>query len=223
MVRPRMLGAMFAAWCATGAWLAPRAWAQGASDATRVPVVGTMITDGWRSAPIVRPAPPPSAPPAAPFAALGASAAALRDSIVAFARAQLGRRYVWGGDSPQRGFDCSGLTRYLLAHFDVRLPRTAREQARTGAAVGRDEDALLPGDLLTFGRGRISHVGIYVGNGRFIHASSAAGRVIESQLDRPPSRRIKPWRGARRLIAARDTTATASAPGAGPAAPTGGS
>jgi cell wall-associated NlpC family hydrolase len=138
-----------------------------------------------------------------PFVAFSRSARSLRDSLVALARAQVGRRYVFGGESPERGFDCSGLVRYLLATFDTRVPRTAAQQARAGAAVDRDTTRLRPGDLLTFGAGkRTSHIGIYVGDGRFVHASSAAGRVIESRLDRRPSRLIKPWRGVRRVLAA---------------------
>ncbi|MBX6332463.1 MAG: C40 family peptidase [Gemmatimonadaceae bacterium] len=138
---------------------------------------------------------------AKPFAQFSRSALSLRDSIVALARAQLGRRYVRGGESPKRGFDCSGLIQYIASALHITVPRTARQQATVGAAVPADTAALLPGDLLTFGRGkRISHIGIYVGNGRFIHASTKAGRVIETNLIRPPAAGIKPWRGARRLV-----------------------
>lgn len=147
---------------------------------------------------------------AAPLAALGASAAALRDSLVALARAQVGRRYRLGGDSPARGFDCSGLIQYISRALSIRLPRTAAQQARAGAAVPRDTTRLLPGDLVTFGRGRISHIGIYVGSNRFVHASSGAGRVIESPLVRPLYPGVKPWRGARRLVGS--DTLSAGAP-----------
>lgn len=135
-----------------------------------------------------------------PFTALGESAHSLGDSIVALARAQIGKRYVFGGESPSRGFDCSGLVQYVAAALHISVPRTARLQASVGDPIPADTSRLLPGDLLTFGRGKsISHVGIYVGHGRFIHASTAAGRVIETKLFRPPARGIKPWRGARRL------------------------
>ncbi len=140
-----------------------------------------------------------------PLAAFSASAMAMRDSIVALARSQIGRRYVYGGESPERGFDCSGLIRYISSLLDIRLPRTADQQSRTGLHVARDTSALLPGDLVTFGKGRISHIGIYVGNNRYIHASPTAGRVIESDLVRPPAPRLKPWAGVRRLFVA-DTT-----------------
>lgn len=148
-----------------------------------------------------------------PFAAMSASARALRDSLVALARAQIGRRYVRGGRTPERGFDCSGLVQYITAalHFDV--PRTARQQAGVGLAVARDTSRLLPGDLLTFGKGKrgASHIGIYVGDGLFVHASTKAGRVIESRLDRPLYRGVKPWLGVRRIIAADDDTAATRA------------
>jgi cell wall-associated NlpC family hydrolase len=138
-----------------------------------------------------------------PFSAWSASVHSLRDSIlVSVARTQIGTRYVRGGQSPDRGFDCSGLVRYVLAGFHVPLPRTAAEQALTGLSVGQDTTQLRPGDLLTFGKARrgVSHIGIYVGNGRFVHASSKAGRVIESNLDRPRSPLIKPWQGTRRVV-----------------------
>ncbi|HET6229306.1 MAG TPA: C40 family peptidase [Longimicrobiaceae bacterium] len=128
-----------------------------------------------------------------------------RDSIVAMARRQIGRRYIFGGTSPE-GFDCSGFVRYLMRAFDVQLPRTAAQMARTGHEVPRDVSQLLPGDILTFGTGRVSHVGIYVGNGRYIHASSLAGRVIESNLDRPASPLIKAWAGVRRFLSSGDST-----------------
>lgn len=146
------------------------------------------------------------------FAIFGGSASLVRDSLVTLARQQLGRRYVLGGTSPDKGFDCSGLIRYILAKLDVKVPRTAAQQERVGQTVAKDTAELRPGDLVTFGKGkRASHIGIYVGDGRFIHASSAAGRVIESPLIRPPARRIKPWRGARRILAGGDSTSVAAA------------
>lgn len=127
---------------------------------------------------------------------------ALRDTIVAVAQAQIGARYEFGGTSPEGGFDCSGLVRYVLAQVALSLPRTARQQALIGSPVDRDQ--LKPGDLLTFGTAdSISHVGIYIGAGKYVHASSVAGRVIVSPLDRPPSPQIKALAGARRLLAAR--------------------
>ena len=103
--------------------------------------------------------PLPTGPAAA--AATPAPASSLRDSIVALARAQLGTRYVLGGTTPERGFDCSGLIRYIAQALRLDVPRTANEQSRAGSAVVRDVSRLRPGDLLTFGSGsRISHIGM---------------------------------------------------------------
>jgi cell wall-associated NlpC family hydrolase len=138
-----------------------------------------------------------------PFALWSESAHSLRDSLVNVARAQIGTRYVFGGTSPN-GFDCSGLVRYVMAALKVELPRTAAQQARIGDEVSTDPSRLRPGDLLTFGRrgrGGVSHIGIYVGQGRYVHASSVAGRVIESDLNRTGSPLIKAWRGVRRIVA----------------------
>ncbi len=129
----------------------------------------------------------------------------LRDSIVvSLARGQIGTRYVLGGTSPKSGFDCSGLVKYVMAAMHVSLPRTASEQGQMGLALDRDTTHLRPGDLLTFSRtrdGSVSHIGIYIGNGHYVHASSVAGRVIESALDRPASPLIKKWKGTRRVVA----------------------
>lgn len=138
----------------------------------------------------------------APFAALSSTALSMRDSIVALARAQIGTRYRLGGTSPERGFDCSGLVRYVLGALKIALPRTAAQQAALGSAVPKDTTRLRPGDLLTFGKGgRVTHVGIYVGDGRYVHASTSAGRVIETSLARTSSPLVRAWRGARRLLA----------------------
>jgi cell wall-associated NlpC family hydrolase len=150
---------------------------------------------------------------AQPFAELSHSALALRDSIVSIARAQVGKKYREGGMSPQRGFDCSGLVKYVLDALHIDVPRTSREQSRIGLAIPRDTTHLLPGDVLLFGKPKsgVSHVGIYVGNGRFVHASSVAGRVIESPLDRPPSPLIKPLKSARRVLGDSVVIATVAA------------
>ncbi len=156
-------------------------------------------------APDARAAADRPAPFAAASEAMNASVVSLRDSIVALARQQVGKRYVLGGASPERGFDCSGLVKYLAAALKLDVPRTAAEQARVGKAVTKDPSRLRPGDLLTFGSGkRASHIGIYVGDGKFIHASTAAGRVVESRVDRK-GRGIKPWQGVRRLLAEADS------------------
>jgi cell wall-associated NlpC family hydrolase len=141
---------------------------------------------------------------AKPFAAWSASVHSVRDSLVAVARAQIGTKYVHGGQSPEGGFDCSGLVRYVMAAMKVSLPRTARQQATSGFAIVRDTTRLRPGDLLTFGKGKrggVSHIGIYIGGGKYVHASSVAGRVIESDINRRSSPLIRAWRGVRRVVA----------------------
>ncbi len=131
----------------------------------------------------------------------------LRDSIVTLARQQIGRRYVLGGTTPGRGFDCSGLVRFVLAGLRLGVPRTAAEQAWSGEAVEPDTSVLLPGDLVTFTSGtRVRHVGIYTGAGKFVHASVAAGKVIESSITRRTSPLIRRWTGARRLLALQPAT-----------------
>ena len=93
--------------------------------------------------------------------------------------------YVWGGNTPGQGFDCSGFTKYIFAKHGVGLPRTSREQSRVGAAVAADFRALRPGDLMFFAEPgeAISHVAIYAGNGRIIHASSSNGGVGYTDLN----------------------------------------
>jgi cell wall-associated NlpC family hydrolase len=139
--------------------------------------------------------------PMAPVAPPNASALDLRDSLVAHTRAQLGKRYRRGGETPTHGFDCSGLVAYVLAGLNLTVPRTAAEQAKVGIEIAKDIAQLLPGDLLTFGKGKkVTHIGIYIGNGRFIQASSKARKVIETNLLRAPAPGIRPWQGVRRLV-----------------------
>lgn len=141
----------------------------------------------------------PAAPPK-PFAAFSASAERLRDSVVAMARGSVGTRYKLGGTKPGVGLDCSGLVRYAMGVLDLVLPRTAQSQAKAGTAVPKDLAALQPGDVLTFGRGkRISHVGIYVGDGKMIHASTSQRRVIETTITRR-NPLIRQWQGVRRFV-----------------------
>jgi cell wall-associated NlpC family hydrolase len=142
---------------------------------------------------------------ARPFAALSRSASSMVDQLVDRARSQLGTRYVFGGNAPGAGLDCSSFARYAMEALGFRLPRTANQQAQLGRAVPRDPAALKPGDLLTFGtRRRVDHVGIYLGEGRFIHASVKSGQVIETTINRNNSL-FRKWLGARRLIAGADS------------------
>ena len=135
-----------------------------------------------------------------PFAALSASATSLADSIVARARGQIGTRYKLGGVAANRALDCSGLVKVVMSALDVVLPRTAKQQATMGTPIPKDLASLKPGDLLTFGRGKkISHIGIYVGDGRMVHASTSKRRVIETALS-PRSSLMRQWKGARRIL-----------------------
>ena len=93
----------------------------------------------------------------------------------------LGTRYIWGGIS-KRGVDCSGLTRLLYLSEGITLPHSARLQFKIGQAVARM--ALLPGDLVFFNTtGPISHVGMYIGNGEFLHAANPKRGVRVDSLD----------------------------------------
>lgn len=109
-----------------------------------------------------------------------------RQAIVAYAKKFIGVRYVFGGSSP-KGFDCSGFVGYVFNHFDITLERVARDMGNGGAAVKKSD--LQPGDLVFFdtngGLNAIRHVGIYIGNGNFIHASSGGDHrhVTISSLD----------------------------------------
>jgi cell wall-associated NlpC family hydrolase len=96
-----------------------------------------------------------------------------QESIVRFARHYLGVRYVYGGTSPRSGFDCSGFTRFVYAHFGVRLPHYSGAQFDMGRRVSRA--GLRPGDLVFFNG--LGHVGLYIGAGRFIHAPHTGARV----------------------------------------------
>ncbi len=88
-----------------------------------------------------------------------------------------------------------------MGALDLVLPRTARQQATVGKEIPKDLAAMKPGDLLTFGRGKtISHIGIYIGDGRMIHASTSKRRVIETAVTNTRSPLIKQWKGVRRVV-----------------------
>ena len=139
-----------------------------------------------------------TAAPEKPFAALSRALLGGRDSLVRLTRQQVGLKYRLGAVKPGLAFDCSGLVKWIMAAFDLKLPRTAAEQARLGTPVPKDTAQLLPGDLLLFGRGRrVTHIGIYVGEGKYVHAANRRKGVIESEISPPDSRW---WKGARRVI-----------------------
>ena len=105
--------------------------------------------------------------------------------VVDLAMQYLGYPYCYGGSSPS-GFDCSGFVRYVYSQFGCSLNRTASAQMSNGTSVSMSE--LQPGDLVFFlksgsGASRASHVGIYIGGGQFIHASTSSTGVIISDMD----------------------------------------
>ncbi len=105
--------------------------------------------------------------------------------ILKSAVALLGTPYRWGGNSPNNGLDCSGLVKYVFQSVGVQLPRVSRDQAKLDdAELIKDPNELKQGDLVFFGdRGRIHHVGIYVGEGRFLHAPRTGKDVRVDSLD----------------------------------------
>lgn len=132
-------------------------------------------------APVKRPpAPPatrswPQVPPANPAAA---------SSVLMRALGLVGTPYKYGGNTPESGFDCSGLVNYVYRDMlALNLPRTSRELAAV-QGPRLDPRQLAAGDLVFFGsKGDVSHVGIYVGEGRFVHAPSSGGTVRLDYLD----------------------------------------
>jgi cell wall-associated NlpC family hydrolase len=111
----------------------------------------------------------------------------------------VGVRYRFGGQSPERGLDCSGLVKYVFESVTgVQMPRSARDQAKVGEKV--DRDALQPGDLVFFNtrRAAFSHVGIYLGDNSFVHAPSRNSTVSVANIDGQYWR--KRFNGARRLL-----------------------
>jgi hypothetical protein len=143
----------------------------------------------------------------------GLDVTALVDNALSF----IGVPYRFGGSSPASGFDCSGFVKYVFSKtFDLSLPRTAREMARGGMAVARGE--LQPGDLVFFNtRGAAnSHVGIYLGDSKFVHAPNSRGRVRINDLDETYYRQR--FNGARR-VASVEIAAPAAKPAASPMGP----
>lgn len=114
------------------------------------------------------------------------STVAEREAILASAQRMLGVPYHYGGASPAVGFDCSGLVQYVYQHAGIQVPRTTGGQFRASLLLPRN--ALQPGDVIFFNRRgtpRVSHVGIYLGKGRFIHAPSSGKRVSVANLNDP--------------------------------------
>lgn len=157
------------------------------------------------------PVPPPAAPPAdrprepedvrSPDAVRSEESIRVAASIVETALGAMGSPYRWGG-SDENGYDCSGLIQWAYGQHGIILPRTSLDQARTGTAQDRTVSSLLPGDILTFSSGGgVSHVGLYVGDGEFIHSSSAGVRLSSLLAGDPDSRWWQQrWVGVRRIL-----------------------
>lgn len=157
---------------------------------------------------------PPATPAAAPAAAStsssssgpGVPATPLAMSVVETALGAMGAPYSWGGSSAN-GFDCSGLIQYAFGAHGMSLPRTSADQAKQGVAVERSLAALAPGDILTFSSGaggtQVSHVGLYLGGGEFIHsATNGVQKSVLSSTDPYGKWWWDRWVGARRIVPA---------------------
>lgn len=186
----------------------------GAADAlaqtAAKPATGTIRAASAKpasSAPRIRPL---ARTPVASLAARGANpfgpfaklSEVQRDSIIENSRALLGVRYKWAGETPERGMDCSGFVRYVFKKFGLDLPHSSAILAKVGAPIGKDTSEMRVGDLLVFSKmqsKRISHVGIYVGDGMMVHASSTSKAVVETPI--VEYRDKMNLRGVRRVIA----------------------
>jgi len=129
------------------------------------------------------------------------SALGTAQALTSFAFDLIGIRYKWGGNTPSTGLDCSGLVRYVFQQVTgVTLPRTAKDMSRLGEQVAIAD--LKPGDLVFFNTRRFafSHVGIYLGANRFVHAPRTGREVEVAALD--SSFWQKRFNGARRMVGA---------------------
>jgi cell wall-associated NlpC family hydrolase len=136
-----------------------------------------LVLGGCSSAPRL-----PDRLPATDPVAMGAPGEPSEAALIALSL--VGTRYAAGGGSPETGFDCSGLVAYVFARsMRLRLPRNTFDLARAGAAVEPGE--LRPGDLVFYNTQRraFSHVGIYLGESRFVHAPSTGGAVRIEEMD----------------------------------------
>lgn len=128
----------------------------------------------------------------------------LADSIIATAKDVMGRPYTFGGTGADgEGFDCSGLIQYAYGKHGVPLPRRSTDQAREGRKIDRELKRLAPADILTFSNrgGRVTHVGLYIGEGRFIHSATRGVQVSTLSAEDPYGRWwYKRWVGVRRIV-----------------------
>ncbi len=140
-----------------------------------------------------------ASPPTRDWPVVASADPARANAVLMRAISLVGTPYRWGGNTPEGGFDCSGLVNYVFRDMlDVRLPRTSRELFDLqGPRITPGQ--LAGGDLVFFGNGgAVSHVGIYVGEGRFVHAPNSGGTVRLDRLDGSWWR--EHYTGARRLL-----------------------
>ncbi len=124
-------------------------------------------------------------------------------TVTEFAKRYLGTPYVRAGESPSRGFDCSGFTKFVFEQScGYQLPRASSQQSRIGVKLKREE--LQPGDLLVFREPRRLHMGLYLGEGQFIHAPNRRGVVRVNSLNSAHYRRA--FREGRRVLEPVDIT-----------------
>ncbi len=116
----------------------------------------------------------------------GMGVSELRVNLVNYSKQFLGNPYVWGGTSLTKGCDCSGYVQQIFKKFNIRLPRTSREQATCGTKISASD--VRPGDLVFYSkRGVVNHVAIYIGNGQVINASNPrSGIKISNAFYRTP-------------------------------------
>ncbi|HYH02724.1 MAG TPA: SH3 domain-containing C40 family peptidase, partial [Bacillota bacterium] len=120
------------------------------------------------------------------------------ERLVEFAKKYLNTVYVYGGNSP-KGFDCSGFTRFVYTKFGYYIPHRSQDQMNLGIPVSRKN--LVPADLVFFSTSKtrkVNHVGIYIGEGKFIHASSGSRRVRINTLNEAYYKTR--YQGARRVL-----------------------
>ena len=129
-------------------------------------------------------------PPAESYSSMDELFASLESSaeqkhLVNYGKKYLGSRYVYGGETPaEGGFDCSGFTQYIYKNaLGMNLPRTTKTQHQIGRPISRGR--LEPGDLVFFDlTGHLSHVGVYIGGGKFFHASSGKKKLIIADMNK---------------------------------------